>query len=105
MFHGNGLGRRLGCVAFSDESGNRQRPQVQTVDPQRRKPFNLVQDSVVRLMVMLRALVPVRAPARRERTAISVVAVNPRRPCTRCALATNGRGPLDFRSLRTLLAD
>ena len=78
---------------------------VHAVGPQRRKPFNLAQDPGVRLVLMLRALAPVRIPARRERIAAGVAAMSPEEALYWYALTTNGNAPRGLRALRTLLAD
>ena len=65
MLHSNGLGRRLGCFALVMEAVTASGCPVQVaVGTQRRRPFNLAQDSAVRLMLMPRALAPVRTPVR-----------------------------------------
>lgn len=78
---------------------------VHSVGPQRRKPFNLAQDPGVRLVLMLRALAPVRIPARRERIAAGVAAMSPEEALYWYALTTNGNAPRGLRALRTLLGE
>ena len=78
---------------------------VHAVGPQRRKPFNLAQDPGVRLVLMLRALAPVRIPARRERIAAGVAAMSPEEALYWYALTTNGNAARGLQALRILLTD